>query len=226
MFPFIITVLVLLLTVAAIGAVFNVALRLRTGERLIFPMRLLFRIYLYLITLASLLTLVTGLSDLVQAGLGAGLGKEFSYDPVYIYEPRTEPIAKDGTELEEPPSVSEKGLDRAMKEGLLDGISLTIVGALVLALHTWGRLRLEIPEERQDVLHRIYLILMLVLFGGVTLVTLPSAVFETLRFYILDSDQYNRTRPGGSLATALITLPVWGYYLRTTIGMLRRQESS
>lgn len=223
--PFVVSALMLVAIVAAVGAVVYIVLRLRSGEPMVFPTRLMFRIYLYLITLVSLVTLLTGISDLAQAGLGAALGKEFSYNPSFVAAPRPLPDGTEPEDFEKRLAESEAGLERAMKEGLLDGISLTIVGALVLGLHVWGRTRLETVEERQDILHRIYLIVMLAIFGVVTLVALPTATFETLRFYILEADQSRGTRPGGPLATAIVTLPVWVYYLGGTIGLLRRQQA-
>ncbi|MBI4198087.1 MAG: hypothetical protein HY533_03145 [Chloroflexi bacterium] len=226
--PFLGIILVLAALVGAVGGIVYLVLKLRAGERITFPTRLLFRLYLYVISLISLVTLVAGLSNLVQAGLGAALGKEFSYNPVYVAEPfRPAPEPVKG----EPPTVDpkadeelrQKGLDRALKEGLLNGLSLSIVGAAVLALHTWSRRRLETEEERRGIPHRVYLILLLALFGVVTLVTLPSAIYESLRYYLLDTTRQDYgNRPGGALATALVALPVWAYYLRGAIGMLRK----
>lgn len=230
--PFMIAILVLVALVAAIGGAVYLALRLRSGEHIAFPTRLLFRLYLYVISLISLVTLVAGLSDLVQAGLGAALGKEFSYNPVHVGEPiRPAPEPVKGEPAPVDPKANEelrqKGLDRALQEGLLNGLSLSIVGAAVLALHTWGRRRLETEEERRGIPHRVYLILLLVLFGGVTLITLPSAIYEALRYYLLDTARQDYgNRPGGALASAIVALPVWAYYLRATIGMLRRGNGS
>ena len=121
----------------------------------------------------------------------------------------------------------ERGLDRAFKEGLLNGISLTLVGALSLGLHALGRRRLKTKDECEGMLHRGYIILLLVIFGIIALFTLPSAIFDTLRYYILDTtDEFSRgAHPGGSLATAIVSLPVWAYYLNLTVRLLRRQET-
>lgn len=234
MIPFLIVILVLAGLIGAVAGAVYLVLRLRAGERISFPARLLFHLYLYVISLISLVTLVAGLSGLVQAGLAAALGKEFSYNPVYVAEP-FRPIAVDGNTKGEPalppdPKAQEAsrqaGLERAMKEGLLNGLSLAIVGALVLALHTWGRWRLETPEERRGMLHRSYLIILLVIFGVVTLVTLPPAIYQTLRYYVLDipAQDYGN-RPGSPLATAIVSAPVWAYYLRSALGLLRRPEN-
>jgi hypothetical protein len=226
--PFMVILLVLVALVAAIGGAVYLVLRVRAGERIAFPSRLLFHLYLYVISLISLITLVAGLSNLVQAGLGAALGKEFSYTPNYIaaqFRSSPEPV-KGEPAIVDPKADEElrqKGLDRAFKEGILNGLSLSIVGAAVLALHTWGRRQLETEEERRGIPHRVYLILLLVLFGVITLITLPSAIYEALRYYLLDTvKQDYGNRPGEALASAIVALPVWAYYLRGTIGMLRK----
>ena len=91
------------------------------------------------------------------------------------------------------------GLDRAFDEGLIAGISFFIIGALVWAAHMFGRSRLETPEDRAGPLNRVYLVLLTVIFGVITIVSLPQAVFETLRYAVLDpvSDRYH---PGEKLA--------------------------
>ena len=226
--PFLVAVLVLVGVVAAAGFAAYTVLRLRAGERVTFPLRLLFRVYLYLISLISIVIMVSGGSSLVQAGLGAALGKESSYIPVYVAEPVRPPEQKgayQGPTQEEVAAQQQRGLDRAMKEGILNGLSLLVVGAVAWGLHAWGRKRLETDEERQGVLHRGYLILLLIIFGVITLVTLPSALFETLRYYVLESvDPLSRVaHPGGRLATAIVSLPVWAYYLNATLRIVRRQ---
>ena len=235
--PFLVLTLVLLGVVAAVGGVVHLILRLRAGEEVTFPLRLLLRIYLYLITLISIIVLVTGASGLVQAGLGAALGKEFSYSPVYfkvppirVVEPSEdagEKLAQEAERAIEEQERLESGLDRAMKEGILKGVSFTLVGAMILGLHSWGRRRMETEDDRRGVFHRVYLILLLVIFGVITLITLPSAIFDTLRFHILEqADEFGRNvRPGEPLATAIVSLPVWAYYLNVTLRLVRRQDT-
>ena len=225
---FVVAILILLGLVTAIGVTINLVLRARSGEAVSFPLRLLFRSYLYLISIVSIVILVIGLSALVQAGLGATLGKEFSYRPSFT---AVEPRPATPEEKPEEPALDlkvtgrEEGLDRALKEGILNGLSFAIVGGAVLGLHLWGRRRLESEEERSGMLNRGYLILLLVIFSVAALVALPSAVFDTLQYYILDSgDEFRQGRPGSRLATAIVTVPAWAYFLNATLGILRRQE--
>ena len=236
MLGFVVAILILLGLVAAIGVAISFVLRVRSGETVSFPLRLLFRAYLYLISIVSIVILMVGLSGLVQAGLGTALGKEFSYSPSFKSSAVLRPVSPEerplspGEGLVEPAldeklTGREEGLDRALKEGILNGLSFTLVGGVVLGLHLWGRRRLESEEERSSMLNRSYLILLLVIFSIAALIALPSAVFDTLQYYILDSgDEFRQGRPGSRLAAAIVTVPAWAYFLNATLGILRRQE--
>ena len=226
---FVVAILILLGLVAAIGVAINFVVRVRSGEAVSFPLRLLFRAYLYLISIVSIVILMVGLSGLVQAGLGATLGEEFSYSPVFKSSALLRPVSPEERPLTPAPDLKEtgreEGLDRALKEGVLNGLSFTLVGGAVLGLHLWGRRRLESEEERSGMLNRSYLILLLVMFSVAALVALPSAVFDTLEYYILDSgDEFRQGRPGSRLAAAIVTVPAWVYFLNATLRILRRQE--
>ena len=181
----------------------------------------------------GLLLLVGGAAHLLNAGASGVLGRDFSYYPQYVgreylSRPASPPLktAAEGEatplpaieELtpEEEEALREEGLQRAFEEGLLRGISYGAIGAIIWAAHVWGRGRVETPEERRgDLLGRLYLLGLLLVFGIVTVSSLPSATFETLRYYILDDDL--RQTPGGELSTALAALPVWLLYLKGTI---------
>ena len=85
---------------------------------------------------------------------------------------------------------------------------------------------MESEEERTSMLNRVYLVLLLVIFGIVAITSLPIAINDTLRYYILDLDEFSRVVPGGRLATAIVAMPVWAYYLYATLRALRREEAT
>ena len=74
-------------------------------------------------------------------------------------------------------------------------------------------------------MNRVYLVLLLVIFSVLAVTTLPSAILHTLRYSILDSNTAEVT-PGGRLAIAVVTVPVWAYYLYATLQALRREEAT
>lgn len=193
--------------------------------------------------MVGLLLLAQGLSELVCAGLSVG-DKDFSYRPVFVPLPEEARIRTPHplelkeqrfltrTEREELAQVIAElrveqrleGLDRAQKEGIIEGITLTIVGALVWLAHLVGRARLENAEEAASPINRVYLIAIVIIFGVITLVNLPRGIYEGFQFYLLDPlDDFARdSTPGDKLALAIATLPVWLFYLVGAIRAVRR----
>lgn len=231
-----------------VGGAFFLIMRLRSGEPLSIDIRALVRIYLYVGIIAGLLVFTQGASELIKAGAAGIASKEFSYYPVWVELPRDEAprpqhpleLADRGDlsseELEQLSAILEErrqedlknneerdrlGRDRAFDEGLIEGISFAIIGALVWGAHMLGRRWIEAPDDRAGPLNRIYLVLLTVIFGIITIISLPQAVFETLRYAVLDpagsSDQ-----PGEKLALSITALPIWLIYLWYTVQAIRR----
>lgn len=92
------------------------------------------------------------------------------------------------------------------------GLALLGTGALVCVLHVLGRRAVEKPQEPATrLLKRTYLFFMLAIFSLAGLVALPSALNDVVWYYI---EGYRRgSNPTTSLATAVVTVPLWGYYL-------------
>ena len=231
--------LVVLGVVAAIGGGVYYFISLRRGENVQLSLRGLFRAYLYLLALVSLLITVGGLAQLVNAGFASALGHDFSYYAKWVEEPRPpirnlldaegRPRELTAAEQEEDRRIEEerrtKGLERAYQEGLLDGIIFTGIGAILWGVHAWSRRKLETPEERESgILNRVYLIVVLLAFGIITISSLPAGVRDALRYAILDSD--DGSPPGGRLSTAIVALPFWIVYLMGTVRAIRRQPET
>lgn len=233
-----------------VGGAFHLITRLRTGAPLNIDVRALVRIYLYVGIIAGLLVFTQGASELIKAGAAGLSSKEFSYSPVWVELPEDRvPQPQHPLELADRGDLSDEeleelsqilaerreestrlheerdrlGLERAQDEGLIEGISFSIIGALVWAAHMFGRRKIEAPEDRAGPLNRIYLVLLTAIFGIITIVSLPQAVFETLRYAVLDpaSDHYE---PGEKLALSITALPIWLVYLWNTVRAIRRSE--
>ena len=214
-------------------------------------LRFLLRLYLYVVIIAGLLVFTQGASSLLRAGFAGIGGKDFSYNPVYVPLPedsiRDTPTAvelkgqqllteadreklsqiyaeRDQKRLELDKKRRRLGLDRALDEGIIEGVSFILIGALIWGAHVVGRRRLETKEDEESPLNRIYLILITVIFGVITIVNLPQAVFESLRFGLLDPvSQFGHTfQPGGKLALSITALPIWLIYLWGSIRAVRK----
>ena len=248
-----ITLIVFLVLVGVsvlIGGVVYLIQRLRSGTGLVLPMRFLLRLYLYVVTIAGLLLLAQGISGLLQVGLASALGNDFSYNPVHVRfegKPRTtDPLElKDRAQLTEAEreELSEildrreqgnveqrredriRGLERARKESLIQGISFTLIGGIIWGAHLFSRRKLETAEDRSSPMNRGYLIIMVVIFGLITIINLPQAVFEGFRFYLLEPlNEFDRhSSPGGKLALSIVTLPIWIVYL---VGAIKAARGS
>ena len=231
-----------------VGGAFFLIMRLRSGEPLSIDIRALVRIYLYVGIIAGLLVFTQGASELIKAGAAGIASKEFSYHPVWVELPGDETARPQhpleladrrdlsSEELEQLSAILEErrqedlknneerdrlGRDRAFDEGLIEGISFAIIGALVWAAHMLGRRWIETPEDRAGRLNRIYLVLLTVIFGIITIVSLPQAVFETLRYAVLDPAG-SSNQPGEKLALSITALPIWLIYLWYTVRAIRR----
>ena len=230
------------------GGAFVLITRFRSGTPLGIDIRALVRIYLYVGVIAGLLVFTQGASELIKAGAAGIAGNEFSYNPLWVELPsdsRSQPqhplqlADRDelsSEELERLSIILEErrqqdienneerdrlGRNRAFDEGLIEGISFAIIGALVWLAHMLARTWIERPEDRTGTLNRVYLVLLTVIFGVITIVSLPQAVFETLTYAVLDSGGRDDT-PGGALALSITALPIWLIYLWHTIRAVRR----
>jgi hypothetical protein len=226
-------------------------LRTRAREPINFDLRVLFRIYLLVVIVSGLLVFTQGASNMLQAGFASFGSDQFSYDPVYIRlpsdsapQPRTALELKDrqqltDIELQELADIEAErrteqialdeerrilGLDRAKKEGLIQGISFLIIGVLIWGSHFAARRWLETGEEKESLLNRVYLVVVTIPFGTITIVLLPQAVHETFSYIVLDPvDSFgSRTQPGDKLALSIATLPIWLIYLYGVICSMRK----
>jgi hypothetical protein len=239
MLSFVTPFLIILGIAAAIAGGVYFFFSLRRGEDVQLSLRGLFRGYLYIMSLASLLIMISGISHLVQWGFAVGFGNEFSYRPArveairpaerFLYERGVQPPELTAEEREEMRRLDEErrieGLDLAFKTGLLDGIIFTAIGALLWGAHLWGRRRLETVEEQESsALNRIYLIVLILVLGVITISTLPVAARDALRYGLLDTG-LAYSPPGGRLGTAIAVMPFWLVYLWVTVRGIRHQSS-
>jgi len=190
----------------------------RGGEALDLAPRNLLRFYLYVASLAGVLTLVVGLSGILNAGFAATFGNGFvdgSSQPVPALarpcppnEPKCSPQPNDFQDQQA------RQTEHRRAEDLIRGITFTLFGAVFWAAH-WAARRSAIgADEGRSGLRRAYLMLGTVIFGLSTIALLPTGIYQGLSYLLLPAgDGIYRQGAGESLSGGLVTLPVWLIYL-------------
>ncbi len=211
--------------------------RWRAGTPFGISFRTIALAYCYLMSAVSLLVLVIGLSMGVKAGLSDVLGRGFSYyvapemRMMPVPEDKADPSAPRNREMQPiPPEEQEQNarrVERQYKEDLIASITTVVVGGVVWAVHTYGRRRLQAEDALDDFLSKSYATTMLVIFGLVGMVGLTMGINELLRYYLIEPDQFSRRQsPGDAVSTALVFVPIWFYYVLTTLKRGRAEAST
>ena len=124
-------------------------------------------------------------------------------------------------------SVTFDNPDTKKQDDLIRGLSLMFSGLIIGAGHRFGQWAIETPAERHDSgLARMEVLVCTVAFGLVTIIVLPVAAYSVLHHAIL-GNQLNSSggtpdAPGIPLATAVVFLPAWLYYLWSFVRRARR----
>lgn len=193
--------------------------------------RTLLRVYLYLGSLASIIVLVFGLAQTITGALGA-FAPDFTYGTTPVSVRMTAPCPPNDPACFQPPPqdvLTQQRLeyDRRTRDNLLQGITMSVAGALFWLVHWYGRRQVELPPERVSLLARGYFLIGVAIFGVASIVILPSAIYSTLRHFIVPVGQFDfRPGAGESLAAALVVVPVWLMYLRIVLADFRRSPDT
>lgn len=209
-----------ILGLLGLGAVMLVR---RAGDGLDLSPRSLLRFYLYVASLAGILTLVIGLSGILNAGFGAAFGDGFVYGaqpvPVRAVAPLcVQPPNQQNVKCPEPPpdfqQQQERQAERRRAEDLIRGITFSLFGAGFWVAHWAARRSVIGKDEGYFGLRRAYLMLGTVIFGLSTIALLPMGIYQALSYLILPATEgIYRQGAGESLSGGLVALPVWLIYL-------------
>lgn len=180
----------------------------------------LLRTYLYLASLAGIITLAIGLASLANYGIAAAFGSEVIYggsSPKPALAPRCPPGAVGCAEptpqqMEQQLRQEKEQRDRRQAEDLLRGITFTAFGALVWGAHWAARRGLD-ADEGASGLRRAYLMLGTVIFGLATVIMLPTGLYQALASGILPADEFTYRQPADSLGGGIACLPIWLLFL-------------
>jgi uncharacterized membrane protein YidH (DUF202 family) len=171
--------LILLASVSFVVAVIAYFRSEREPETL--QRRFLPRFYAYAVIFFSSVILLVGGGLLLNAVLSYPLGLEFSYHGPPVYAEIAHP---DSRPYPEPPEF--EGVECREEWGLrdfLNGATLVGTGGLFLAAHWVLRNQLESKGERSvSFLNRAYLMVSCVVYGGLSLVRIPMALWQLVEY--------------------------------------------
>ena len=167
----------------------------RGGEGIDLGPRSLLRFYLFIASLAGILTLVIGLSGILNAGFAAAFGNGFVYGaqplPANV---RPCPPNQANVKCPEPP-IDYQGRQslqeiRRNGEDLIRGVTFTVFGALFWAAH-WAARRGAIgTDEGFSGRRRAYLLCATVIFGRSTIVMPPRGIYPAPPFLCVSSPSH------------------------------------
>lgn len=217
--------------VLLIGGIIYLIMRLRSSNPIRVSYRAVLRTYFYVVILVSIGLAGGGISTLFKVGFAEMFGPEFSYGSIYEehrweqenayqrqLDARNPDYPKSAADFE--PRTLEEEIEFTQKSTIINGVTITLIGVLLLIVHIFGRRRVETVEEKSDAHRRLYLVIGLVIFAIVTVVTLATGLPEALRYAILEVNPGEES-PGGALSVAIVALPIWLYYLVVTLKTIR-----
>jgi hypothetical protein len=121
----------------------------------------------------------------------------------------------------------EIALSHAFKDGeitdsLNSGLILLGTGAVICILHVSGRRAVQRSGQNSlQKIRRVYVFTMLFIFGIAGLVSLPLALIETTQYYSEKTSYRHYEDPSVALATAIVFIPLWAYYLYRVLREVR-----
>lgn len=193
-------------------------------------------IYFYLVSIVSLLAVVSGGASMTKAFLSSAFGRDFSYQSSMMSSP--EPAGAGALNLDPKLLQQQKDaqnaaakqekerIEQAYQDDLFTGASTLIVGLLFLGVHMFGWWKLQERAERSESFwYRGYILLQLILYGLVTLVALPLAISQTLRFFVM-ANGANMPQPGEVVGVALWAAPVWIVFIWLALRMSKVEKVS
>lgn len=224
--PFIIPMLAMGIAVAI--AIYSVVMKDKIEDKDSLGKNLL-RVYLYVITLFSLIITTMSFAVVLNAALASKFGVEFSYTlnkpspkvdaiPYTLKEnfPEKEKRCYDD---QEEITINEQNVcvDKdVIRKDIVKGLSIALPMTLILVLHIIGIITIE---KKHVVLwiKKGYRFISLILFSVVGIISTSMAIKELVEFFYLKAEDITQqSKPGPSLAIALVVLPLWVYFLIST----------
>lgn len=207
-------ILGLLIPVAIVGGLGAFITFLVRGATEAMTLRNILRTYLRVAFIVSLGIGLVGASMTLTAAFASAFGRAFSYVSYDAYY-SCAAFADKCAGVPQPPP------DTRQQDDLILGLTLLVAGIVIGAGHKVTQRVLETPAERHhSALARIEALIGTGVLGVAAIIAVPIAIASVIRHLVV-ADQSSLSSPsgapGGSLATAIVLVPVWLAYLVTTL---------
>lgn len=227
LFPVIFSILSILGTLLVVGGVVYAIIyftKKKKDEKLSLSVDLLLKIYLYVISIATLAISVIGGTMLLKSASSYVFGVPFAYDTykpnelieTEIKQPETNmPACYEGKETEINGQKVCFNNDQ-IKQDLINGGTIFFSMIILFTIHMIGIKMIE-KKNVTEWLRKAYTFISLIIYSLVGIVTIPIAIYQLsthLLYRIEDITKYEA--PATALSLLILVLPLWIYYLLKT----------
>ncbi len=225
--PIIFAILSILGTLFAVGGVIYAIIyftKKKKDEKFSISVDLLLKIYLYVISIATLAIAVIGGTILLKSASSYAFGIPFAYD-TYKTNQELQPIEKDPDAQVPVCYEAEKTTingqvvcfnNDQIKQDLINGATIFFSMIVLFTIHMVG---IKMIEKRSvtEWLKKAYTFISLIVYSLVGIVTIPIAIYQLsthLLYRVEDITKYEA--PATALSLLILVLPLWIFYLVKT----------
>lgn len=176
--------------------------------------------YFYIVLLISSFLIFWGAALNIKAGMAYGFGVPFSYQGELKYKDRP---AVEAVESERTPAPQEPEAiiyeDKIREKSILQGLMFLIFGVIFFIIH-YKALFSTLKGRKHKFLSRSYHLLGTLVFGGITLVSVPLSIYTALERILFKTtitpENFYRAQlfPGELLGFAIPAIIIWYLFFK------------
>ena len=225
--PVIFSILSILGTLLVVGGVVYAIIfftKKKKDEKFSLSVDLLLKIYLYVISIATLAIAVIGGTMLLRAGSSYAFGIPFAYETykpnelmdIEVKEPNANtPECYEGEKTQINGQTVCFDNDK-IKQELINGGTIFFSMVILFTIHMIGIKMIE-KKNVTEWLRKTYTFLSLILYSLVGIVTIPIAIYQLSTHLLYRTEDITKYEaPATAIAILILVLPLWIYYLLKT----------
>ncbi|MGI6484620.1 MAG: hypothetical protein ACOX0R_03295 [Candidatus Dojkabacteria bacterium] len=227
------TIFSLLFTV---GIIYLIVYLVKNKEKKIdLGVNTLLHIYLYIISFVTLAIATIGAVIFLNAAASYRFGIPFSYQVELPYAQEKYLENEETLDIPAEPTCYQSKLMTIegeevcfditkQKKGLVNGVTLTISMLILFVIH---RITLLYLEKKNAILwlKKAYNFISLIIYSVLGIVSIPFSLYLLINyFYFKPESVVNNEAPGGMLALAIVSIPLWITFLISTLKLRKQKE--